>query len=451
MTRFLFQIFVLSLFSMKLFGAPISHADTEFPCFDQSTAQKYISSFNIDLSSFGGLELCNSAVDTKKLLNDFYIVENGTFSGIGSNPLIRQFVPSANYYSWLKSQTRSVERGNDIPFATAYNRGGHFTMQDGWAKLSTLGRVGTIIHEARHTAGYTHIPCKQGSYNNTGLDACDVNYPNGGSHAVEMEYYARVAILGSNFHPVYQSMARLMAMARANFVFNQPILQKREALLAIADQTQAPFLIDQNQVFHRQSSSIKGQLKRSSSGASILSGTTAYALDMYKDTQSTEAVQDFYTYFKLLTMPATGNLIDLEEVDSNGTRYVVSVNNMNQYSTYNFPQGKWNSFKTLNFQFGRFITTHPEGKSGLWAISRTGEIIPFNFKALQFEAAEKSHFSSDSITYAKSANNELLVLKNDGLIYIQTPSGLNLWSESRNLPRIEQMVNVPLYDSFLVE
>jgi hypothetical protein len=150
--------------------------DHDFVCTTQEKADQYIRDFKIDTNSFGGRDLCNSKVDIKKLFNDLQIIELGQFdlnyssihkdedetsAGNSSdqtaiNPLIGGFIDTKNYYPWMRDQTEGMNRGNDVPYATAYNSFGYFTMQDGWATLSTLGRVGTVIHEARHTAGITN-------------------------------------------------------------------------------------------------------------------------------------------------------------------------------------------------------------------------------------------------------------------------------------------------------
>ena len=126
------------LFSLNLSAQDMPYLDTAFACTDPADAERYIRDFNIDVPSFGGMELCNSQVDTKKLLNDLEILEKGRFSADGSNKFIRGFVAANNYYNWMKGETRGVERGQDVPYATAYNSGGYFTMQDGWAKRSCL-------------------------------------------------------------------------------------------------------------------------------------------------------------------------------------------------------------------------------------------------------------------------------------------------------------------------
>ena len=262
---------IITLFlAASIQAADIPHEDTDFGCTNVNKAEQYRRDFNIDTRSFGGNELCKSQVDTKKLYNDLQIVEEGTFSQSGDNLFIKGFVPQNQYYAWLKSQTRGVERGNDIPAATAYNSGGYFTMQDGWAKLSTLGRVGTIVHEARHTAGYRHFACSYGPYADSRMPGCDTHYGQAGSHGVEMEYYGRVSVRGQNFHPIYKSMARLMAVARSNFVFNTPPMKKREGLLVLT-QDQKAYLIADGERVERERPSVQGQLKRTSFGASILS------------------------------------------------------------------------------------------------------------------------------------------------------------------------------------
>src|SRR5690606_12946848 len=144
------------------------------------------------------------------------------------------------------------------------------------------------------------------------LSGCDQNYSQGGSHAIEMEYYARVSVQGVNFHPVYKSMARLMAVARANFVFNTPVLQKREALVAV--NADGAFLFDNNQWIERDMPNTGGILKRTSAGAVIFDGKTAYPIEMYGRLGVSPMIKDDYSYFKLLN-GRDGNWKDLEEFD----------------------------------------------------------------------------------------------------------------------------------------
>ena len=120
-----------SSFGLQAQAQEMPYVDQDFACVSQQDAQKYINDFGIDADSFGGLELCDSKVDSKKLFNDLYIIEQGRFDANGSNLLIKGNIPADQYYAWMRSQTRGMNRGNDVPYATAYNRWGYFTMQDG--------------------------------------------------------------------------------------------------------------------------------------------------------------------------------------------------------------------------------------------------------------------------------------------------------------------------------
>ncbi|MFN8791351.1 MAG: hypothetical protein ACK5Y2_07845 [Bdellovibrionales bacterium] len=441
-------MFLLSLFMTAALAQTLPWQDQEFGCFDQATAQRYIRDFNVDVSSFGGLELCRSQVDTKKLLNDLLIIEKGLFSPQRQNVFIRGFVPADGYYSWMKSQTRGMNRGNDIPSATAYNRGGYFTMQDGWAVLSTLGRVGTVIHEARHTAGYRHLGCSQGPYQGAPVSGCDRDYAYGGSHAVEMEYYARVSVQGTNFHPVYKSMARLMAIARSNFVFNQPVIQKREGLLALsATQGRADLIVD-GQIFPREAPATPGVLKRTSFGGVLFNGQEALSIELYGSEPLRTSIGDTYSYFKLL-LEDPRPVFDFEEFDIGTKRYVALMRNRTTLQFFDFPRGEWGRALNLNFEVAGLTTRLENGQSGFFAIDRSGAIYPIGPERRSVGAALPVRWSSDIVSIA-ALNQRVYVLKTDGVIY-ESSVTRGYRPQSQNRDRYRGLVNAPVYDGFEVE
>ena len=317
------------LFSFALAGHALAgpgdlpYKDTDFACISQADADKYARDFGIDVASFGGMELCNPAKDTKKLFNDISLIEKTQFAADNGHSFIRGFVPASDYYGWMKGETRGMDRGNDIPWATAYNSGGYFTMQDGWAALSTLGRVGTVIHEARHTAGYRHY-ASHGPYGGSSSAGCDTTYSQGGSHGVEMEYYARVVLTSRNLHPAYKSMARLMALGRSNFVFNETPMRQREALLGLSGERLV--LVDGVKTFERErpAAAAGSALKRTSFGASLVRGQKAVAVDVYGFSNNGYAMEDDYSYYKLYKTPRPGGpsqIQSIEEIDVGTKRY----------------------------------------------------------------------------------------------------------------------------------
>lgn len=427
-------------------AAEMPYRDGDFQCIEAAKADQYARDFRVDVESFGGRELCRPESDAKKLYNDLSIIENGRFQGATANALIGGFVPANNYYNWMKSETRGMRRGNDIPFATAYNSFGYFTMQDGWSQLSTLGRVGTVLHEARHTEGYRHVVCKQGPYRDTSVDGCDQTFKEGGSHGVEMEYYARVSVQGANFHPVYQSMARLMAMARGNFVFNAPVMKEREALLAV-NREGVPTLFTDGKALTREKPASEGRLKRTSFGAALFNGQHATALELYGRVADGNDIPDNYSYFKLLDRSNT-RFADVEEFDVAGKRYVVGLHTDGTYSGFDFPHGDWATWKPLPVSSGelRTTTTLPNGQRGCYLVGGDGLVYPYDGETKTVGEALPDRWPAHLVRVATETSGAPLRLTDDGVIADANGAPWSFaaagsWSD---------MVNVPLYDSFTV-
>jgi hypothetical protein len=441
-------MFLILLMTSSLWAQEMPWKDADFQCVDQTTAQKYTRDFGIDTGSFGGLELCRSEIDTKKLFNDLQLLEKGRFNVFGNNLFIRGFVPADSYYSWMRAQTRGINRGNDIPTATAYNSGGYFTMQDGWAALSTLGRVGTVVHEARHTAGYRHVQCSQGPYKNVSMAGCDDNYEYGGSHAVEMEYYARVSVLGQNFHPVYKTMARLMGIARSNFVFNRPVIQKKEGVLALASDRRVADLIIDDEVIEREVPQVPGALKRTSFGGALFDGHKAFAIELYGQQKLQTAIEDTYSYYKLFernNQPA----FDFEEFDVGSQRYVVQMKSPRSYQFFSFGRGDWGRETGLNFQVARTATRLENGQAGFFLVDNSGTIYPLDMQNQSVGRSLSQKWNPQIIDVAQYGG-KILLLKGDGLIYERSADGREApWSLGRS--RYSALINSPVYDGFVVE
>jgi len=431
-------------------AADIPYQDAEFACLTRAEAERLVADFKIDVSSFGGMELCNSNIETKKLFNDLQILELGRFETGAPNKFIRNFVDAHNYYSWLKQETRGVRRGNDVPYATAYNSGGYFTMQDGWAKLSTLGRVGTFVHEARHTAGYRHITCNQGSYQGSSVFGCDSTYNYGGSHAVEMEYYARVSVQGANFHPVYKKMARLMAIARSNIFFNTAVINKREAVLALtADHTEAHLFDNENWYVREvpQANMIAGsRLKRTSFGAVLFDGIKAFSIELYQNSGFSDVVSDSYSYYKLLT-EKNDQVKDFEEFDVGTKRYAVKITKANKLVSYEFPNGRWGKEQVVPVEVSHVSTAMlGQTQAGLYIIGKAGEIYSYQpqTQKLSLQSTRWNNEIKEVIVF-KGQN---LVLNNNGQIQILSANGLVPWTATNNL--YSGLIAAPVYDGFEV-
>lgn len=445
MLRFVLPLFLISLSAQ----AELPYLDQDFGCINQADAQRYVREFSIDTNSFGGMELCDSNRDTKKLLNDLLLIEKAEFEARGEHKFIRGYVARDNYYNWMKRETYGVRRGHDIPYATAYNSGGYFTMQDGWATLSTLGRVGTIIHEARHTAGYRHYSCSSGPYAGSGVSGCDTSYAQGGSHAVEMEYYARVVLESKNLHPVYQSMARLMALGRSNFVFNQNPMQKREALLAKNESK--ILLVDGTELAEREvpPHEADARVKRTSFGASLVKGQKSTAIDLYGASTNGVALSDDYSYYKLFQTPRDGlpgAIQDTEELDIGNLRYFAALDDRGRVSSYYFARGEWHPASSALPGARAFVTRAPNGQEGLFAVTSDGSIVPFDLRNRRFGTALSEKWPSSVASYAKMGTR-LVKLTAEGQV-VDAASGDPM--EPFTSERFTDLVNVPMYDAFEV-
>lgn len=446
--KILLSLFLLS--ATIAYADPLPYKDGDFGCFDAAKADRYLSDFQVDVDSFGGRELCNGAKDTKKLLNDLYLIENAQFQATKDHSFIKGYVDRANYYSWMKAQTRGVNRGHDIPYATAYNSGGYFTMQDGWATISTLGRVGTIIHEARHTAGYRHFICTFGPYANSSVSGCDTSYAQGGSHAVEMEYYARVVLEAKNLHPAYQSMARLMALGRSNFVFNQTPMKKREALLGLTQDKIV--LIDGDQVIERPlpAAAVGSRLKRTSFGASLVKGEKAIAVDLYLKDQINFSASDDYSYYKLFQSVRDGapkQVNDTEELDQGVMRYFTVLGEQGKVFAYDFPNGVWANASAALPDARSFITRAPNGQAGLFVVKADGTIVPYDLVNRRYGSPLADRWTANTAAIAVYNNSTLVKLMNDGTV---VDSSNDTALPSLTNYRFTDLVNVPLYDTFQV-
>lgn len=415
--------------------------DEDFGCIEARQAQGYVEDFQINVSSFGGMELCNSAVDTKKLFNDLQLVEQGHFSGDKKNLFIREAIPSSQYFSWLKEMTASIRRGHDMPTATAYNSWGNFTMQDGWAILSTLGRVGVLIHEARHTEGYYHTQCVQGPYKDANLSGCDTTIADEGAHGVEMEYYSRVVLQGDNFHPVYRQMARLMNLARANFVFNEAPMTQNEALIATANEDLVWLDEDTNLNVQHVDGLADYQLHRSSLGVTLHRPGEALAIDLYSRQQV--PVKDEFSYFKLLIDQRLTNVVDLQEFDVANRRYLVALTEEGRLYTYVFSSGAW-SQGTLATDVVRLVTTAPTGAEGLFVVTRQNRMAPLNPSSLQRGQALPVSWPEGVQSVVKWND---LVLAVTAAHEVQDLNSGKTFQPLAEYP-VQQLARVPLYNAF---
>jgi hypothetical protein len=322
-------------------------------------------------------------------------------------------------------------------------------MQNGWAALSSLGRVGTVIHEARHTEGYVHTQCTHGPYMDSEVSGCDNSVAEGGSHAVEMEYYTRVVLDAKNLHPVYRSMARLMALGRSNFVFNESPIKSREALLGKAGDQM--ILVDGQNVYNRTAPEAEpgSLLKRTSFGASLVNGKKAVAVDLYGATNNDASISDDYSYYKMFTSPRESEpkaVNDTAELDIGGKRFFAVLGEGGKIYSFDFPKGAWNSTNSGLPRAGVFVTRTPTGESGLFVVTIDGNIVPFDFSSLSFGQPLREMWTKDTLAYANDGTILVKLTASGQVVNAKTGEAISAFSGKK----LTDLVNVPLYDAYEV-
>lgn len=436
---------VTQMIFMTLVLLPLSLLAKEQDCFPKTKAQKWIQDFNISINTFESDDLCRSESDLKLILEDLQLIENAVFIGKKENIFILDIIDQNQYFVWLKDQTNGIRRAHDIPFATAYNTNGYFTLQDGWRNLSSLGRVGTLIHEARHTEGSNHIRCIHGPYKNSSVQGCDQSVEQKGSHAVEMEFYARVVLEGQNFHPVFVQMARLMTLARSNFVFNIPPVTRREILVGLS----SDHIITQNHDQLVESielpSKDMARLKRSSAGFTLILNDQVQTIDFASDNPIW--IDDEFTYYKILNDDRLKGIIDLEEYDTNERRFVVALTNEGMLYTYKFSQGSWSSGVRAQ-DVKQFVTTDPNGKEGLYILTYDKDLYPLDPSTLTRGDRSQTIWPATALQFFNWENHLYRIEASNNIQSSNIFRSDNKKHFLFNNQKLNQVIKAPVYDIF---
>ncbi|MCB0419849.1 MAG: hypothetical protein KDD61_02575 [Bdellovibrionales bacterium] len=434
-------VVVLIIFSLVIhfFIGAADATENNVPCIDEQKAIQWNRDFNINLSSFSKANLCDRNNELYQLYESFLVLENGQFDRGVSSQFILGVVKEDQYLKWTNDRVFRIRRGRDIPYATAYNSGGSITVQDGWAQLSSLGKVGTLIHEARHTDGYSHTQCRQGPYRDVSVPGCDPSVRYGGAHGVEMEYYARVALLGKNFHPTYQSMARLMLLARGHFVFNQPPIKSLDGLFFRATSGETYYF--SKGVYYQELSLLGWEnwiIKRGSTGPVLFNGLEAAVVDLYN--AQIAPIRDEFTYFKILSFPRPEAFVDVEEFDDGPQKYLLAIGESGALYKYSFGRSQW--ILMARGSYRQFRTRSLDGTLGVYVLQANSEYAHWDLSRGRLDLMPQK-WPQDVVSVAKMGH-EIVMLKRDGLVYL-----LSTGQPIAGLPFISQIVEAPIYEENL--
>ncbi|RZA04239.1 MAG: hypothetical protein EOP11_15530, partial [Proteobacteria bacterium] len=230
----LFTLLILSLAATS-FAGEINEAPGCVPAVE---ARAYQKQFQLKSANFGPWELCREESDGKKVLSAIHTLVAGEFTE-GSSPLIAR-VSEETDFDYLAQRARRIQKNGcsgDETVVACVRTGEHtLRLQHAFFEIPAVNRVATLLHEARHVDGYPHVTCEAGPLGGS-EGGCDPDVKYRGSYAVELGYYARVALNGKNFHPAFKALARSSAVAlmEQNFVRNPAPPKERLAFLDLSD------------------------------------------------------------------------------------------------------------------------------------------------------------------------------------------------------------------------
>ena len=245
-------------------------------------------------------------------------------------------------------------------------------------------------------------------------------------------------------------MARLMALGRSNFVFNQTPIRAREALLAKTDAKL--LLLDGETMFERAlpEAAKNFTLKRTSFGASLVKESKALALDLYAISNGGALVKDDYSYYKLFQTSLANpprEIHSIEEIDVGERRFFAVLGEQGKVYSYDFPNGAWARASNPLSGAQSFVTHAPDGSAGLFVVKSDGAILPFNLLTRTYGAPLRDRWLSGVRSYTPYGKDLLKLLADGSVVNASSGSPVREW----NGVLVNELVAVPLYDAFEVD
>jgi hypothetical protein len=202
-------------------------------CLDSQWADHLISYYHVDEKaiipgdSTRETELCNRESRLSLLLETLDSLNRAEFKTASGGWVREHYADYVTHFSPSISFDQDGACGSSIALACHQLTTAPLLLTDlffSYPGMTPLNRIGTLIHESRHGEGYTHVACTRGPIHDQGLDGpyCDPSLGYGGSYAAEIEFYSRVALTGTSFHPTDVAYARRKALLILDTFINEP-------------------------------------------------------------------------------------------------------------------------------------------------------------------------------------------------------------------------------------
>lgn len=362
-------------------------------------------------------------------------------------------------------------------------------LEAGFFTVPLVLQAATWVHEARHgegvlqgidPKGFLHSECLRGV--SAGRDLCDVSLRAGGAYAAEFEYLARVANRGQNFHPVYQSLARIAAIEYAHSKFERPELRAKSTIAALTEDDRL-LILDAGEWFERSSFSVPGELVRRESSAAILPvlprerNEVPWFVDIYAE-EPVAGLEDFAEFLGEQELVQTGRLpmadrISLREIGelSFGDALMEWKLFADRLQFRRKGSSDWCEVKSTGAYgaWQKIALQMEDGASGPFLVTDSGAINDLAELLTWFTVQDCSAALVDSVQSAFMQNwlpqagagarlwpadliavekigTSLVALRKDGRL--QKLGGSFDFATNQELPKIRQILPIYLYDEF---
>ena len=184
-----------------------------------------------DLSSF---DPCDENTDAYKLLHSLVLLKNLKLADGDLRRPLNQDILQNDFWAYFVNRASTII--NESEFDSTCLRGAmayvYSSQNDGNVHLcpvfyvnwiNAYDRAYTMLHEARHFAGYTHVTCNRGP--NTGKEGfCDTSIDEKGSYAVTVESLTKMAVLVDGLTPAAKFLLKTTAINWTDTSFNEVVL-----------------------------------------------------------------------------------------------------------------------------------------------------------------------------------------------------------------------------------
>lgn len=231
------QFKVLAFVSVLIAGL-VSHAQSssqtssqtsQDACLDEALVQEIRSHIDLQVSDVAQFDRCQPTTHTYLVLQALSLIKTMRYTDDSLAAPFSQDILPGDFWTYFSTRVNKVQEEDSCPpnvlafvYGILHDGVVHVCPQMMDASFLKYERAETMLHEARHFEGYSHVTCIRG--NRKGQSgACDDTVEEKGSYAVTVEVLTKMALNAKDIPKVQQTLLKTLAVSYANDVFNTPV------------------------------------------------------------------------------------------------------------------------------------------------------------------------------------------------------------------------------------